>query len=188
MVMLLALLADTGTHPVDRRLLRMTALYEQVCLNAFPDDKAVEALMSAQHARSLTPDEVKITMRDDPAEGWALSEDGNPTVWIEFPPFHACSVRWNTPDLGDFSQYRTAAAKYEARIGGFRPADPFNADDGAIHIHAVGEQRGLTKGGTETLFIIDQHITDPERRAAGQTGYVLRFVHQFAPPRPASPK
>ncbi|HEX4739609.1 MAG TPA: hypothetical protein VH331_18835 [Allosphingosinicella sp.] len=187
MLILLALLADAN-GVVGQRMSRMTALYEQVCLKAFPDDKAVEALMSAQHARPLTAEEVKITMRDDPAEGWALTEDGNPSVWIELPPFHACSVRWNMPELGNLGQYQAVAAKYEAGLGGFHPIDPLDADDGAIHIHAVGERRALSGGAAETLFIIDQHITDPQRRAAGETGYVLRFVHQFAPPPPGSPK
>jgi hypothetical protein len=62
--------------------------------------------------------------------------------------------------------------------------DPYDTDYGDIHVHAVGEQRVLSDGGRESLFIFDQHITDPKRRAAGETGFVLRFVHQFAPPPP----
>lgn len=187
MLMMLALLADTSSSVANQRLQRMTALYEQVCLKAFPDDKAVEALMSAQRAHPFTPEEVKITMRDDPALGWEL-EDNSASIWLELPPFHACSVRWNTPEIGDLAKYRAVAGNYERALKGFHPINPLDRDEGAIHIHAVGEQRKLPNGGSESLFIFDQQITDAKRRAAGETGVVLRFVHQFAPPPPGLPK
>jgi hypothetical protein len=184
MLVLAALLAGASTIAADQKLPRMVALYDQACLKAFPDDKAVEALMSARNARPLTPDEVKATMRDDPSRGWELhGEDA--TVWIEFPPFHACSVRWNASEIGDLREYRAIAAKYERALGGFQPIDPLDGDQGSIHVHAVGEQRILQDRSAESLFIFDQHITDPARRAAGETGVVVRFVHQFAPPPPA---
>lgn len=185
MLVALALVAATGLATSDARLSRMTSLYEQICLKAFPDDKAVEALMTKLSARELTPDEVKVTMRDDPARGWNLEEDGSASVWLEFPPFHACSVRWNAPEIGRLDEYRAVADRYEASIGGFRPIDPLDGDQGDIHIHAVGEQRILPNGTSESLFIFDQQITDARRRAARETGVVLRFVHQFAPPPPA---
>jgi len=144
--------------------------------------------MAKQSARELTPDEVKVTMRDDPARGWYLVQDGSASVWLEFPPFHACSVRWNTPDIGDLHEYRALTEKYESAIGGFSPLDPYDDDQGEIHIHAVGEQRILPNQSRESLFIFEQHISDPNRRASGETGFVLRFVHQFAPPSPSPTK
>jgi hypothetical protein len=184
MLMLLALVAgarsaDTDTAVANERVARMTALYEQICLKAFPDDKAVEAIMSARHARPLTQEEVKITMQDDPAEGWALGGDGNPTVWIEFPPYHACSVRWNTPEPGDLKAYRGVSAKYEKATGGFHAIDAFSKEVDGIGIHALGERRSSSDGSVESLFVIDQHVLDPNRRAEGETGYVVRLVHQF---------
>src|SRR4051812_32891574 len=101
MLMLLALVATTASSPESQRLSQMTALYEQVCLKIFPDDKAVEALMMKESVRELTPYEVKVTMRDDPAGGWYMAQDGSVSVWLEFPPFHACSVRWNAAEIGD---------------------------------------------------------------------------------------
>jgi len=181
MLLLLALLANPGETEADQRQSRMTSLYEQVCLKTFPDDKAVAALMTARNARELTLAEVKVTMGDDPARGWDL-QDGGATLWIEFPPYHACSVRWNTPQIGDLSAYRAIADTYERTAGEFQPIDPFNGDQGDIHIHAVGEQRTLANKTIESLFIFDQQISDPKRRASGETGVVLRFVHQFAPP------
>lgn len=181
MLILLALVAGTGPTEADQRLSRMTALYEQVCLKAFPDDNAVEALMKARNARELSPEDVKITMRDDPARGWDLGDAGA-TLWLEFPPYHACSVRWNATQIGDYHAYRSIARAYERAVGGFRPVQSYDDDQGDIHIHAVGEQRILPNKGAESLFIFDQQVTDAKRREAGETGVVLRFVHQFAPP------
>jgi hypothetical protein len=182
MVVLLALLAAAASSAeADQQLSRMTALYDQVCLKTFPDDKKVEALMTAQKTRPLTPDQVKVTMRDDPARAWEL-QDGSATVWIEFPPYHACSVRWNSTEMGDFREYRSIAGQYEQKAGGFSPMDSMDRDMGDLHAHLVGEQRNVGEGGTESLFVVDQHITDPKRRAAGETGYVLRFVHQYHVP------
>jgi hypothetical protein len=172
------LIAVASPAEADPQLARMTALYERVCLKTFPDDRAVAALMLAEAAREFTPAEVKVTMRDDPARGWELP---GATVWIEFPPYHACSVRWNAPRIRDLSGYRAVANRFERSVGGFRPIAPFDSDQGDIHVHGVGEQRILPDQSAEALFIFDQQINDPKRRAAGDTGVVLRFVHQFAP-------
>jgi len=182
MFMLLPVVAATGASAANQQLSQMTALYEQVCLKAFPDDKAVQAVMMERNARPLTSDEVKITMGNDPARGWELAQYDGASVWLEFPPFHACSVRWHTPQIGDLHAYGSVAEKYESAKGGFHPIEAYDADQGDIHVHAVGEQRILPDRSSESLFIFDQHITDPKRRAAGEAGYVLRFVHQFAPP------
>ena len=179
----LALQAGKASSEANERLSRTTALYDQVCLKAFPDDRAVEAMMTAMGAKPLSQEAVKVTMRDDPARAWELA-DGSATVWIEFPPFHACSVRWNTPELGDLREYRTFADRFENATGGYVSLAPYDADMDDIHIHAVGEQRRLPDGRTESLFVFDQHVTDAKRRAAGETGFSMRFVHQFAPPRP----
>src|SRR6476619_2513145 len=118
MLMLLVGFAAATTVSGDQRLSRMTALYDEVCLKAFPDDKAVEALMMAKNARPLTQAEVKVTLRDDPGRAWEL-QDGSGTVWIEFPPYHACSVRWNAPEIGNLHEYRSIADQYEQKTGGY---------------------------------------------------------------------
>lgn len=179
-------LAAAASAEVDARTARLTALYDEVCLRAFPDDKAVAALMTSKNAQEMSQNEVKVTMRDDPARGWHLPGE-QATVWLELPPFHACSVRWSAPATGDLAPYRALAERYEKAIGGFEPLRPFDADQGPIHVHAVGEARTLADQGAESLFFFVQHITDPQRRAAGATGLVLRFVHQLAPP-PAAAK
>lgn len=187
MLTLLALAtATTTTAEADDRIARMAALYEEICLNSFPDDASVISRAAAKAAREYTSEEVRVTMRDDAARAWLLP-DGS-TIWIEFPPFHACSVRWNMPELGNPAPYAAAIERYKKSKDGFQPMRPIDADQGPIHIRAVGETRSLPDGGAETLFIIQQHITDPKRRAAGETGLSVRFVHQFAPPAPGGTK
>ncbi|MGC5797926.1 hypothetical protein [Sphingomonas sp. NFX23] len=185
MSIFLALLMASVASAADERLLRMTKLYQDICLVRFPDDKAVEAMMIARGARELSKAEVKVTMRDDPARAWDLN-DGGATLWIEYPPFHACSVRWNAPEIGNMDAYRTIANTYENAIGGFQPMRPMEGDQGDIHIHAIGEERVLPDRTIETLFFFDQSISDPKRRAAGETGFSLRFVHQYAPAEPTA--
>jgi hypothetical protein len=180
MLLLAVLLSDAASTEADERLAQMASLYEEVCLKAFPDDQAVEAAMKARGATELTPDQVKVTLGDDPGRGWDL-KDKSASVWLELPPFHACSVRWNSPDLGNFARYHELADRYEKQLGGFEEMEPMDKDIGDIHVHAIGEQKQLPNG-YESLFIFEQHINDPKRRAAGETGHVLRFVHQFAPP------
>ncbi|PTW48211.1 hypothetical protein C8J25_102301 [Sphingomonas faeni] len=185
MSLLLALLTITTTPAAEERLSRLTKLYEDICLHRFPDDKGVEAMMIARGARELSKSDVKVTMRDDPARAWDLNDEGA-TLWIEYPPFHACSVRWSAPDIGNMDAYRAIAKTYEDAIGGFVPISPMDGDQGDIHIHAVGETRTLPDKTSESLFFFEQRITDPKRLAAGETGFTLRFVHQYAPPEPGS--
>jgi hypothetical protein len=182
MLMLWAAVVATNSSGADQQMLeRMTKLYDQICLHAFPDDKAVEALMATRNAKELSREDVKVTMRDDPARAWDLNDNGA-TLWIEFPPYHACSVRWSATQVGDLGNYQAIAAAYEKSTGNYAPVQPYDDQQGDIHIHAVGEQRSLPNKGAESLFLFEQHITDKKRRDAGETGVSLRFVHQFAPP------
>ena len=159
----------------------MVALYDEVCLQTFPIDGGVDKLMAAKGATALTPEQVKVTLVDDPGRGWKL-EDGDRTLYVvlELPPFHACSVRRFFPDaIPDLDAYRVVADRFEADHPSFSPITPYNADRGDLHVHAVGEQRRLAGGSEDSLFVFDQHVIDPAKRAAGQTAINLRFVHQI---------
>ena len=179
MVLMSALLMGAAATEADQKVARMAALYEQVCLKAFPDDNAVDRTMANLGARQLSSEDVKITLRDDPGRAWEL-KDGSATVWLELPPYHACSVRWNSPEIGKMQDYKAIARRYQRKIGGYSAMTPFDADYGDVHAHAVGEQRRLSDGGMESMMIFDQHITNEARRAAGETGVSVRFVHQIA--------
>jgi hypothetical protein len=182
MMLLIAALSSSAPEDVNAIAAAKAELYDEICLRAFPDDQAVESAAKAHGATAMSPEDVKITLRDDPGRAWTLADD-SATIWLELPPYHACSIRWNSTAKPDYGAYRKLADRYERRIGGFTAVDPpYDADIDGIHIHATGEQRRLANGGMESLFIFEQNLTDPARRAAGETGYVLRFVHQLAPP------
>jgi hypothetical protein len=187
MFAILALVAATSSADNDQLTSRMAILYDQICLKAFPDDKVVVAIMEERKAHELTAEQVKVTMGKDPARGWELTEE-NATVWLEFPPFHACSIRWMAPQLGSFESYKVIISKYKKTHSGFRPTAAFDEDLGDIHVHSIGEDRTLPDGSAESLFIFDQHINNPARRAAGETRVSLRFVHQLAAQEPADTK
>lgn len=184
LAMALAAADTTPLPPAAVRLERMTALYDEVCLRIFPDDAAVDAAMRKRGAVPLTQDDVRITLGDDPGRGWRLGgEDDYALVFVEMPPYHACSVRWPMPDMpASLDAYRAAAAAYKATRPGFAANPPYDNDAGDIHVHIESDQRQMRDGGFDTLMVADQRITDPKRRAAGETGIMLRFVHQFAAP------
>lgn len=164
----------------DPRMTRMAALYEEVCLKAFPDDTAVDTLMAAKGASALTPEEVKVTLVDDPGRGWTIQDEGKRVLIIlETPPYHACSVRWPAPaGTPDMMPYRAVADRYMATRTGWTTMPPMEMDRGDIHISATMSGR-MSGRATETLMVIDQTPADPARRAAGEGGVDRRLVHQM---------
>lgn len=181
MSMLLATILLQATAPTAPDLTPMVALYQEACLDSFPSDGQLDALMAKKGATPLSPDEVKVTLRDDPGRGWRLIDGGRRyLVFLELPPFHACSVRGGVgSDAADLAPYRAVLQTFKSKNPGFSPQPPADLDQGAIHIHAESEYRQLPGGTGEQLIVIAQQITDPERRAKGETGTDLRFVHQI---------
>lgn len=180
MIGIFALAAATVTATPTADALT-ASIFDEICLKAFPDDAAVRAAIAARHGEELPSEAVKVTMGNDPAVGWILPSE-RVSVWLEFPPFHACSVRWNAPVLGTLESYSKVIETFKSTRPGFLPTKPMEAVRNDIHIRLTGEQRILPDRSTESLMVVDQHIANPARRAAGETGYVIRFVHQFAPP------
>jgi hypothetical protein len=178
--------AAAGAQPAaaDPAVERLVALYDEVCLKAFPDDAAVDALMAAKGATPLTPEEVRVTFRNDPGRGWILQDDGrNIQVMLELPPYHACSVRrWTAAGFGDLSAYRAVTESFKATRPGFAPVDEQQADLDGYHIHMSGELRELPDGGAETLYLFDQEYLDQARAAATDAPFNIRFVHQIVSP------
>jgi hypothetical protein len=159
---------------------RMIALYDQVCLRAFPDDKGVDSAMAQLGARPLKRSEVKIYLHDDPGRGWRLDSQGTVfTILVESPPYHACSVRLSTPEpFTDMGSYPALASAFEAsRGGGFQSIPPYDADVEETHTHATGEQRVNTDNSAESLFYF---VNTPLTKSA--PGTEVRFVHQLASP------
>jgi len=186
MIALLAGAAQAGASmPTgDAVLARMAALYDEVCLQTFPIDGDVDALMARKGATPLTPEEVKVTLGNDPGRGWVIKDgDRDIQVYLELPPFHACTVRRMTPQgLTTDVNYRAVVDRYKITHAGFGPGSVMERDIAGLHIHGVTEFRALPGGGGETLMVVDQHVIDPARRAKGETAISLRFVHQFRLP------
>ena len=178
LAMMLGLAAETPA-PAPDRFGENAALFASTCLSPFPDDKAVIAAMTRPDIRVMPEKDVRITMRDDPARAWIMP-DGQTTVWIEFPPYHACSVRWSQATVPSESRAAVVTAEYRQKNPGFVAGAPYDTDQGVIHIHAETFSRVLSDGTRETLMMVDKHITDPAMRAKGNTGVTYRFVHQFA--------
>jgi hypothetical protein len=185
MFQLVVAAAVVAANPADAaRLERMVALYDELCLDVFPDDAGVAALMVAKGATPLTADEVRVTFNDDPGRGWLL-EDGDLKVQImlEMPPYHACSVRWMTDNgFGDLSGYEAVTDEFKATRPAFAEPESQEGDVGDFHVAATTESRPLVDGGTEALLAIEQRVTDAQRLANGETRVSVRFVHQIISP------
>ena len=180
MLPLLALAAQIASP--DPVLARMTALYDEVCIQSFPIDGAVDTLMMGKQAQALTPDQVSIYLKSDPGRGWSVPDGGDHfIVTVEGPPFHACSVRrWTSGGFGDLAPYRSVADRFEAAHDGFAPMKPSDRDLGGLRSHAVGEARSLPGGGAEALYVFDNH--DAAAHARGGPDVEVRFVHQIVSP------
>lgn len=180
MLPLLALAAQiTAPDPV---LARMTALYDEVCVQTFPIDSAVDQLMAGKQATVLTPDRVAIYLKSDPGRGWQVADGGDHfIVTVEAPPFHACTVRrWTRGGFSDLAAYRSVADRFEAAHEGFSPMKPRDGDVGGIRSHATGEARLLPGGGAEAMYVFDNH--DAAAGARGEPDVGIRFVHQIVSP------
>jgi hypothetical protein len=182
-----ALLAQAAAQPAPARTMpdELAALYDEVCLRTFPYDAAVDELMKRKAAAPLSPAEVKATLRNDPGRGWRLpGPDGRSiAILIELPPYHACSVRAGIgtapPDL---AAYRRAIDAFKESRPGFVVQKPADMTVEKIRIRAIQEVRPLP-GGHESLLVITQQLTDPDRIAKGEGGTELRFVHQIVTTR-----
>jgi hypothetical protein len=174
---------NTTTAPApltDPRMAQMATLYDEICLRAFPDDGKLDKVVKAKGATALTPEEVRVTLVDDPGRGWRIADPGGDIlVILELPPYHACSVRWSGPvGAPDWAPYQTVIAPYLAARGGWATLPPTQMDRGDVHISATMTGR-MDAGGSEALMIFDQTPIDPARRAAPDAKADRRFVHQL---------
>ena len=160
---------------------RMAALYDEVCLKAFPTDGAVDAAMVHRGATPLSASQIKAILRDDAGRGWRLSDgDLSFDVVLESPPFKACSVRAvQNMSASDLSPYRAVIAVFKETYPGFVAQPPMDVERNGIRIHAEYEARPLPGGGGEVLIAIDQRVVDASQLTPGTTATPLRFVHQI---------
>jgi len=174
-------LPPANADPVAQRD-EMIALYDEICLRAFPDDKAAGDAAARHNATPLSEAQVRIYLHDDPGIGWAIDgRSGRFNVTIEAPPYHACAIRTMTAGgFADFGPYRALADRYEAG-GGYRAMNHMQFTRDNLEVGGGGERRVTPDGGTESLLVI---LTTPTRefRDRGDTGVEVRFTHQLAAP------
>ena len=160
----------------------MIALYDEICLRAYPDDAAAGAAAARHDATPLSAEQVRIYLHDDPGVGWSLRGRTGPfTLTIEAPPYHACAIRAMTAGgFADWGPYRALANRYEEG-GGYQAMNHMQFTQDNLDLAGGGERRTRPDGGTETLLVI---VTTPTRayRDRGETGVEVRFTHQFAEP------
>ena len=64
------------------------------CIEAFPDDAAVEAFASEQTLAPMSESELRRLLGRDPGEGWiGKGQSGTYILTIEKPPYHSCAIR-----------------------------------------------------------------------------------------------
>jgi len=171
---------EAPVNPPDpaAHIAEMTALYEQVCLTAFPDADAVARAVAERGAVPLSPQEVQAYLHDDPGRGWRIAgATARFDVTIEDPPYHACGVRTMTAaGFPDLAPYRAVADRYEAG-GNYQRIGPVTMNLGSVVSSGGGEGR-QRDGGNETLLVFNTTPAEGQR-GNGQTGVEVRFVHQI---------
>jgi len=173
---------EAPANPPDpaAQLAEMVALYDEVCLRAFPDDSAAARAVSRYRATPLSPADVRRFLHDDPGIGWRIEgRTGRFHLTIEqAPPYHACAVRTMTAHgFSDLGPYRSAAARYESG-GRFEEIDPIDRVVRDLRIVGGGDRRIDPDGSSESLLFA---ITTPagEAREGGMTAVEVRFAHQY---------
>lgn len=156
-------------------------LFDTICGHVFPDDARVaEGLAKVPGARALTPDELRIYLKDDPGRGWIMpAGTSRIVVTIEAPPIHSCAVRiTNTDGVIDEGRWQQLLAGAQARSGGgFVAMAPQTFDVGEIRSQASGVQKQGKDGAAEAIYLI--------RSTPRKPGFAteIRMVRQIVAPR-----
>jgi hypothetical protein len=170
------------TNPPDPVAQRdeLIALYDEICLRAFPDDDATARAAARRGGTPLSTEQVRHMLHDDPGIGWVLQgRTGRLYVALEqAPPYHSCSLRTMTVNgFADLAPYQALAARYErGRL--FQPIPRMERDMGELHAVGFGEAFADPHGNSEMLLVAITRASE-EHRAQGDTAVEMRFEHQF---------
>jgi len=78
------------------------AVFVSFCLDAFPDDAAVEAKVKSGAHPELDADELNTILHGDPGRGWIVRLNHSAiALTVGQPPAHACGVRATLPTEPD---------------------------------------------------------------------------------------
>ena len=174
------------TPPPDAaaQLAEMTALYDDICLKAFPNDAAVARAMAARGraATAMTSADVRRYLHEDPGVGWFITgRSGTFELTVEAPPFHACGVRTLTAaGFPDLSSYRRLADAFESGHD-VRKVGPQTFTRDNVDTTGGGESWHRIDNRDEALLVL---MAQPVAaiRVPGRDGVEARFVHQIVEP------
>ncbi len=156
-------------------------MFDMICNRVFPDEARVAAGMAKiPGARPLTPEELRVYLKDDPGRGWSMPAGASRiVVTIEAPPIHACAVRiTNTDGVIDEGKWQQLLAAAQARSGGgFVTMPPQTFDVGEVRSQASGVQKQGADGAAEAIYLI--------RSTPKKPGYAteIRMVRQVIAPQ-----
>jgi hypothetical protein len=174
---------DPAPDPAAQ-LAEMLTIYDEICLQTFPDDAAVAHALEARGATAMSNAEVKSILHDDPGRGWRIA--GRTALFrltVEAPPYHACGVRTNTvAGFPSMQPYQDLIARYE-KGRTFNKVGPLNREvEGA---QSVGAGDMAMKGSLAEGLLVFTAQPLPANRAASGDAIQVRFVHQLVDPREA---
>ncbi|MEH3103972.1 MAG: hypothetical protein PGN12_08695 [Sphingomonas phyllosphaerae] len=157
------------------------ALFDMICGRVFPDDARIAtALARMPGVRALTPEELRIYLKDDPGRGWVMSAGSSRiVVTIESPPIHSCAVRIdNTDGVIDDGKWQQLLTAAQARSGGgFLTLPPQTFVVGDIRSQASGVQKQGVGGAAEAIYLIR---STPKKPGFGTE---IRMVRQLVAPQ-----
>jgi len=94
--------AQNGKPTDVKGVAELIRVFDDMCLNSFPDDGAVAAKAQAAGYAALTDAQVRVFLHSDPGRGWDVRvKDQVMALTIELPPFHSCAVRSMLPTDAD---------------------------------------------------------------------------------------
>jgi hypothetical protein len=174
--LVLALAAAPAAQAADDAAMldRMVLLYDNICLQKFPDDAAAGAAAAAAGGEPLAARELNNSLYGRHGQGWRIADgDGAFIVTIENPPYHGCSIRRTVSHpVSNIGAYRALADRYEATKPGFKPIPTQTFTQDGVASKGFGEV--LVNGqSSESLMFFNKSP------AKGSGATEFRLVHLY---------
>jgi len=162
------------------------AFFTTYCLEKFPDDAALVTAASDSKLVSLTQDQTRLFLRNDPGQGWLIQgESGKYILTDELPPYHACAVRHAVHTPFSVAPLKDLAGKYVAAKGHrLVDGESLQTPMGEGIVSALSSQKEVDEKGVPTgeAFMLAVVSYPPQALADGtksQPFWEIRFVRQI---------
>lgn len=153
----LASARPAGASTADQGLAaatNMAAIYQRLCLEAFPDPQAMGRALEASQATRLPPHDSEALLNGEPGSAWHLSTaTADYTLTIEDAPYTTCALRRMTRDgFSTALPYVSALQSYARRRG--------------LVMGAVGQLDQVLDGGASETVLATPLTARPKKGAA----------------------